>query len=102
MPSGIASHLKFFRKEINSFWRYIESVEVYFDDIIERCDKAIYDIVTSKVLDRARSLNTKFNPDKQQHEAPEVKYIDHIISKSSIKADPHHIKAHDDIPISKS
>ncbi|GFT10871.1 transposon Tf2-6 polyprotein [Nephila pilipes] len=56
----------------------------------------------SKVLERARSLNIKFNPNKLQYRVSEVKYIGQIISKSGIKPDPEHIKAIVAMPTPKS
>ncbi|GFV54886.1 transposon Tf2-6 polyprotein [Trichonephila clavipes] len=47
----------------------------------------------SRVLERAKLLNIKFNPDKLQYRVSEVKYVGQIISKSGIKPDPDHIKA---------
>ncbi|GFU55362.1 transposon Tf2-6 polyprotein [Nephila pilipes] len=56
----------------------------------------------SKVLERARSLNIKFNADKLQYRVSEVKYVGQIISKSGIKPDPDHIKANVAMPTPKS
>ncbi|GFS85112.1 transposon Tf2-9 polyprotein [Nephila pilipes] len=66
------------------------------DDIISRLEgynEDSHDTIMSKVLERARSLNIKFNPDKLQYRVSEVKYVGQIISKSGIKPDPDHIKA---------
>ncbi|GFX92973.1 uncharacterized protein K02A2.6 [Trichonephila clavipes] len=38
----------------------------------------------SRVLERAKLLNIKFNPDKQQYRVSEVKHVGQIISKSGI------------------
>ncbi|GBN06265.1 Transposon Tf2-8 polyprotein [Araneus ventricosus] len=56
----------------------------------------------SKVLERARSVNIKFNPDKLQHRVSEVKYVGQIIYKSGIKPDLDHIKVILEMPIPKS
>ncbi|GFS71007.1 transposon Tf2-9 polyprotein [Nephila pilipes] len=55
----------------------------------------------SKVLERARSLNIKFNPDKLQYRVSS-KYVGQIISKSGIKPDPDHIKAIVEMPTRES
>ncbi|GFS43630.1 transposon Tf2-9 polyprotein [Nephila pilipes] len=55
------------------------------DDIISRLegyDEDSHDAIMSKVLERARSLNIKFNPDKLQYMVSELKYVGQIISKS--------------------
>ncbi|GBO09304.1 Retrovirus-related Pol polyprotein from transposon 17.6 [Araneus ventricosus] len=75
------------------------------DDIISRLegnDEASHDAIMSMVLERARSVNIKFNPDKLQYRVSEVKYVGQIISKSGIKPDPDHIKAIVEMPTPKS
>ncbi|GFW76648.1 transposon Tf2-8 polyprotein [Trichonephila clavipes] len=56
----------------------------------------------SRVLERAKLLNIKFNPDKLQYRVSEVKYVGEIISKSGIKPDPDQIKAIVEMPTPKS
>ncbi|GFT59519.1 transposon Tf2-9 polyprotein [Trichonephila clavipes] len=56
----------------------------------------------SRVLERTKLLNIKFNTDKLQYRVSEVKYVGHIISKSGIKPDPDHIKAIVEMPTPKS
>lgn len=103
MPFGISSAPEIFQKRNQKLFGDIEGVEVYFDDIIiAGSDEAKHDVIMSKVLERARSLNIKFNPDKLQYRVPEVKYVGQIISESGVKADPSHIKAIIDMPTPKS
>lgn len=93
MPFGIVSAPEVFQKRNQKLLGDIEGVEVYFDDIIiTGYDKASHDKVMYKVLERAKSLNIKFNPDKFQFRVPEVKYLGLIISSAGIKVDPGHIK----------
>ncbi|GBN54720.1 Retrovirus-related Pol polyprotein from transposon 17.6 [Araneus ventricosus] len=81
----------------------IEGVEIYFDDIIVAGnDETSHDAIMSNVLERARSVNIKFNPDKLQYRVSEVKYVGQIISKSGIKPDPDHIQAIVEMPTPKS
>ncbi|GFT76649.1 transposon Tf2-6 polyprotein [Nephila pilipes] len=81
----------------------IEGAEIYFDDIIVAgYNEVSHDAIMSKVLERARSLNIKFNPDKLQYSVSEVKYVGQIISKSGIKPDPDHIEANVAMPTPKS
>ncbi|GBL80157.1 Transposon Ty3-I Gag-Pol polyprotein [Araneus ventricosus] len=94
MPFGIASAPEIFQKGNQKLFGDIEGVEIYFDDIIVvGNDEASHDAIMSKVLERARSVNIKFNPDKLQYRVSEVKYVGQIISKSGIKPDPDPIKA---------
>ncbi|GBN70838.1 hypothetical protein AVEN_128932-1, partial [Araneus ventricosus] len=94
MPFGIASAPEIFQKRNQKLFGDIEGVEIYFDDIIVAGnDEASHDAIMSKVLERAKSVNIKFNPDKLQYRVTEVKYVGQIISQSGIKPDPDHIKA---------
>ncbi|GBN61323.1 Transposon Ty3-G Gag-Pol polyprotein [Araneus ventricosus] len=103
MPFGIASAPEIFQKRNQKLIGDIEGVEIYFDDIIVAGnDEASHDVIRSKVLERARSVTIKFNPDKLQYRVSEVKYVGQIISKSGIKSDPDHIKAIVEMPTPKS
>ncbi|GFV31885.1 transposon Tf2-6 polyprotein [Trichonephila clavipes] len=66
------------------------------------CDEDSHDAIMSRVLERAKLLNIKFNPDKLQYRVSEVKYADQIVSKSGIKSDPDDIKAIVEMPTPKS
>ncbi|GFX79802.1 transposon Tf2-9 polyprotein [Trichonephila clavipes] len=103
MPFGIVSALEVFQKSNQKLLGDIEEVEIYFDDIIVAgCDEDSHDTIMSRVLERAKLLNIKFNPDKLQYRVSEVKYVGQIISKSGIKTDPVHIKAIVEMPTPKS
>ncbi|GFX52843.1 transposon Tf2-9 polyprotein [Trichonephila clavipes] len=66
------------------------------------CDEDLHDAIMSRVLERAKFLNIKFNPDKLQYRVSEVKYAGQIIFKSGIKPDSDYIKAIVEIPTPKS
>ncbi|GFS50338.1 hypothetical protein TNCV_1638371 [Trichonephila clavipes] len=103
MPFGIVFAPKVFLKKNQKLLGDIEGVEIYFDDIIvTECDEDSHDAIMSRVLERAKLLNIKFNPDKLQYRVSEVKYAGQIISKSGIKPDPDHIKAIVEMPTPKS
>ncbi|GBN38205.1 Transposon Ty3-G Gag-Pol polyprotein [Araneus ventricosus] len=103
MPFGIASAPEIFQKRNQKLFGDIEGVEIYFDDIIVAGnDEASHDAIMSKVLEGARSVNIKFNPDKLQYRVSEVKYVGQIISKSGKKPDLDHIKAIVEMPTPKS
>ncbi|GFS35155.1 transposon Tf2-6 polyprotein [Nephila pilipes] len=103
LPFGIVSAPEVFQKRNQKLFRDVEGVEIYFDDIIVAgYNEDSHDAIMSKVLERARSLNIKFNPDKLQYRVSEVKYVGQIISKSGIKPDPDHIKAIVVMPTPKS
>ncbi|KFM69647.1 hypothetical protein X975_21174, partial [Stegodyphus mimosarum] len=103
LPFGISSTPEIFQKRNQKVFGDIKGVEVYFDDIIiARSDEVTHDIIISKVLERARYLNIKFNPDKLHYRVLEDKYVGQIISESGVKADPSHIEAIIDMPTPKS
>ncbi|GFU65823.1 retrovirus-related Pol polyprotein from transposon 17.6 [Trichonephila clavipes] len=62
----------------------------------------LYMMQLSRVLERAKLLNIKFNPDKLRYRVSEVKYVGQIIPKSGIKPDLDHIKAIVEMPTPKS
>ncbi|GFT71693.1 retrovirus-related Pol polyprotein from transposon opus [Nephila pilipes] len=100
---GIVSAPEVFQKRNQKLFGDIEGVEIYFDDIIiAGYNKDSHDAIMSKILERARSLNIKFNPDKLQYRVSEVKYVGQIISKSGIKLDSDHVKAIVAMPTPKS
>ncbi|GFY34988.1 reverse transcriptase domain-containing protein [Trichonephila clavipes] len=68
MPFGIVSAPEVFQKRNQKLFGNIEGVEIYFDDIIAAgCDEDSHDAIMSRVLERVKLLNIKFNPDKLQY-----------------------------------
>ncbi|GFW99794.1 uncharacterized protein K02A2.6 [Trichonephila clavipes] len=64
MPFGIVSTPEVFQKRNQKLFGDIEGVEIYFDGIIVAgCDEDSHDPIMSRVLERAKLLNIKFNPD---------------------------------------
>ncbi|GFU56356.1 retrovirus-related Pol polyprotein from transposon 412 [Trichonephila clavipes] len=103
MQFGIVSVPKVFQKRNQRLFGDIQGAEIYFDDIIVAgCDEDSHDAIMSRVLERAKLLNIKFNPDKLQYTMSEIKYVGRIISKSGIKPDPDHIKAIVEMPTPKT
>ncbi|GFU25242.1 uncharacterized protein K02A2.6 [Trichonephila clavipes] len=73
MPFGIVSAPEVFQKRNQKLFGDIEVVEIYFDDIIVAgCDEDSHDAIMSKVLERAKLLIIKFNPDKLQYRVLKV------------------------------
>ncbi|GFU83741.1 retrovirus-related Pol polyprotein from transposon 297 [Trichonephila clavipes] len=65
---GIFSAPEACQKRNQKFFGDIEGVEIYFDDIIVAgWDEDSHDAIMSRVLERAKLLNIKFNPDKLQY-----------------------------------
>ncbi|GFS59198.1 transposon Tf2-9 polyprotein [Nephila pilipes] len=68
LPLGIVSAPEVFQKRNQKLFGDIEDVEIYFDDIIVAgYTEDSHDAIMSKVLERVRSLNINFNPDKLQY-----------------------------------
>ncbi|XP_060806968.1 uncharacterized protein K02A2.6-like isoform X2 [Amyelois transitella] len=94
MPFGISSAPEVMQRLNTVIFSDIQGVHVYYDDIIVAGDSlSEHDQILSKVIDRARKFNVKFNKNKVQYRAEFVKYVGLLLSKSGIKPDPEHVKA---------
>lgn len=81
-------HLKIFRKEIKE----IEGVLIYLDDLlIAAKTPEQHDEILTKVINRAKELNIKFNNSKIQLKVPEVKHLGFVFNSISMKPDPDYI-----------
>ena len=81
----------------------IPGVLVIHDDLIiasKASDE--HDKTLTKVFDRARERNIKFNKKKIQFKVSEVKYLGHIIGKTGTRPDPDKIEAIQEIPTPKN
>ncbi|GBM78829.1 Retrovirus-related Pol polyprotein from transposon 17.6 [Araneus ventricosus] len=65
--------------------------------IIAGKNREEHDKILLEVLERAKENNIKFNPNKFQFRIEEVKYMDLLVSKDGIKADPSHVRAINEI-----
>ncbi|GFV58799.1 retrovirus-related Pol polyprotein from transposon 17.6 [Trichonephila clavipes] len=96
MPFGIVSAPEVFQKRNQKLFGYILMTSL-LQDVMR-----IHMMQLCRVLEKAKLLNIKFNPDKLQYRVSEVKYVGQIISKSGIKPDPDQIKAIVEMPTPKS
>ena len=88
MPFGISSAPEVFQKKNEAIFGDIDGVEVIFDDIIIAAkDEHEHGEIMTKLLQRAREANVKFNPAKLQYKVSEVKYMGNIVSEFGFK--PH-------------
>ena len=72
----------------------IQGVHVIADDlIISAKDEAEQDAIISRVLERARQHNVKFNANKIQYKVNTVTYIGHIVSADDRRPDPRKVEA---------
>lgn len=86
VPFGINSAPEIFQQRMVCIFGDIPGVLVYFDDVgIAAVDEKEHDDILAIVMERARSNNVKFNPDKIQYRRPEVRFMGHILSNGQIR-----------------
>ncbi len=94
MPYGIKSTSKVFQCLNSDSFGDIEGVFMVADDmIIAAATKAEHDAILEKVMNRAESLNVKFNKDKLQYMVNEVNYLGHVITSDGVKPDESKVSA---------
>ena len=72
----------------------IQAVHVTADDvIISAKDEAEHDAIISRVIERARQQNVKFNANKIQYKVNTVTYMGHIVSAGGMRPDPRKVEA---------
>jgi hypothetical protein len=64
-----------------------------YDDMAVGEIEDIHDQTVSKLMDRARTVNVKFNKDKLQYKQPEVNYVGQVFSAQGMKVDPDRIES---------
>lgn len=85
---------EFFQRVLEESFGDIEGVSVYFDDVlIATKNEKEHDQIFNKVIESAKKLNIKFNPDKMQYKVNKVKFLGHEFSKEGMKPDAERIKA---------
>uniref|UniRef100_A0A8C1X2E4 Gypsy retrotransposon integrase-like protein 1 n=1 Tax=Cyprinus carpio TaxID=7962 RepID=A0A8C1X2E4_CYPCA len=94
MPFGIKSASEVFQRLNSESFGDIEGVFMVADDmIIAASTKAEHDVILEKVMNRALSLNVKFNKDKLQYMVNEVTYLGHVITTEGVKPDESKVSA---------
>lgn len=96
---GLNNAPELFQKRMVKIFGDIPGVEVYFDDIkVGGADENEHDIALSKVMERAKENNVKFNESKLQYRTNSVKFMGHIISAGAIQPGSKYTKAISDLP----
>lgn len=99
VPFGLNNAPELFQKRMVKIFGDVQGVEVYFDDIlVGGVDQAAHDEALTKVMERARENNVKFNENKLQYRNGTVKFMGHIVSSGKIKPNSKYIKAIADMP----
>lgn len=103
LPFGLSIAPEIFQKYNECAFGDIPGVIIYCDDLlITASSETEHDQVLTKVLERAKKFNVRFNKNKFQYKLPEVKYFGHIFSKSGMKIDPERVKAINNIKSPKN
>ena len=95
MPFGISSASEVMQKRNEEALGDIQCVHVIADDLIISAKE---DATTSRVLERARQQNVKFNANNIQYKVNTVTYMGHIISADGMRPDPRKVEAIIDMP----
>ena len=94
MPFGIPSASEVMQKRNEEAFGDIQGVHVIADDlIISAKDETEHDAIVSKVFERARQQNVKFNANKIQYKVNTVTYMGHIVSADGMMPDPRKVEA---------
>ncbi|XP_021340552.1 uncharacterized protein K02A2.6-like [Mizuhopecten yessoensis] len=94
MPFGISSASEVFQKKNQETFGDIRGVRMIADDmIIAAKDSVEHDSIITKVMERAREQNIKFNPSKIQFKVETVKYMGNVITQEGLKPDADKIEA---------
>lgn len=94
LPFGVKTAAEKFQNLNFKYFGNLPGVFVYIDDIIVG-GKSLkeHDENVQRVIDRARSINVKFNKDKLQYRMDRVRYLGHIFTGDSIAPDPDRVEA---------
>lgn len=94
LPFGVSNAPEEFQRVNTSIFSDIPGLIIYFDDILIATEtEKEHDEVLNKVLERARSSNLKFNPNKFQYKTNKVTFLGFEFDKNGMKIDPQRIKA---------
>lgn len=94
VPFGLVSSPEIFMKYNTECFSGIDDLVIYFDDLlIASHDQKSHVETLSKVFNRAKELNIKFNKNKLQIMQSEIAYLGHIFNKDGCKIDKDRVKA---------
>ena len=94
MPFGISSASDVIHKRNEEAFSDIQGVHVIAGDLIISANgEAEHDAIISRVLERARQYNVKFNANKMQYKVNTVTYMGHIVSADGMRPDPRKVEA---------
>ncbi|KAK3926634.1 Retrovirus-related Pol polyprotein from transposon 17.6 [Frankliniella fusca] len=87
-PFGVVSAPELFQRLNEEIFKGIYNVLIYFDDVLAfGKTKDEHDQAVRQVIQRAREVNVKFNPEKLQYKQNSVKYVGHLFSSKGMAVD---------------
>lgn len=91
---GLSVAPEIFQKYNEKAFGDIPGVIIYCDDILICGEtESEHDLILTKIFERAKVCNVRFNKNKFQHKLKQVKYFGHIFSEEGMKIDPDRVKA---------
>lgn len=88
MPFGINSASEVFQRSMEQLFAGYPCSVVVDDIIIGGSSVAEHDANLKKVLERAREVNLRLNPNKCKFRLDQVAYVGHIFTSEGLRADP--------------
>jgi hypothetical protein len=94
LPFGVSVASEIFQKYNERAFGDIPGVIIYCDDLLICADTEVeHDAILTKVFERAKQHNVRFNKNKFQYKLNEVKYFGHIFSNEGMRIDPDRVIA---------
>lgn len=94
LPFGLSVAPEVFQRYVSNYFNDLPGTTAYIDDLlVSGKTQQEHDTNLKKVLERARKINIKFNPDKLQYKVNSVKYVGQIFSSEGMKPDPNRVKS---------
>jgi len=94
LPFGVKSASEVFQQYNNEVFGDIKGVHIVADDmIVAAATELEHDVIVAKIMERARTHNVKFNPDKIQYKVNKVNFMGHVITPQGVRADDGKIQA---------
>ncbi len=100
MPFGINSASEVFQRAMEQIFTGFPCA-IIANDIVGGKGEKEHNENLRKVLNRARQVNLKLNPQKCKFRLKEVSYVDHLFTERGLKPDPTKIQAITEMPLPK-
>lgn len=98
MPYSINAASEVFQRSMEQIFAGLPCAIIVDDIIVGGKHLKEHDENLQKVLDRARKVRLRLNPQKCRFQLKEVSYVGHVFTEQGLKSDPAKIQAITDIP----